>query len=223
MGAGGSGLVHLVVLLALLWSPLAGHRAGLGGANPFGSAITVGLTPLPQAAPTAAIPPRPKPPSTIPGYLPVAASPPAASEDQASGSAAATGSGLDDEGLYRVPFRDAVRQAFASLRGGLGCAHVDLAKLPDSVRALCEAASGRERPTETAQTAPAEERPADVDGKWTVQMSAAAKLDKDCAAAKSAGKVMALGPHLRLPPPTSLCDRDERVPPAAKLRLAGSP
>ena len=217
MGAGGSGLVHLVVLLALLWAPLAGHRGAYGTPNPFGSAITVGLTELPQATPSAAIQPRPKPSAPIPGYLPIAASPPAASQDQPSGSATATGSGLDDEGLYRVPFRDAVRQAFASLRGGLACAHVDLAKLPDAVRAMCEAASGRDR------TASAQEDPADVDGKWAVQLSAAAKLEKDCAAARSAGKVMALGPHLRLPPPTSLCDRDERAPPAAKLRLAGAP
>ena len=217
MGAGGSGLVHLVVLLALLWAPLAGHRAGFGAANPFGSAITVGLTPLPEATTSAAVKPRPRPPAPIPGYLPTATSPSAESQDQPSGPSEATGSGLDDEGLYRVPFRDAVRQAFASLRGGLACAHVDLAKLPDAVRAMCEAASGRDR------TASAQDDPADVDGKWAVQLSAAAKLEKDCAAARSAGKVMALGPRGRLPPPTSLCDRDDRAPPAAKLRLAASP
>ena len=45
----------------------------------------------------------------------------------------------DDEALYRVPFRDAVAQADARLRAGLGCAHVDLQQLPQSVFDLCAA------------------------------------------------------------------------------------
>jgi len=45
----------------------------------------------------------------------------------------------DNEALYRVPFRDAVAQADARLRAGLGCAHVDLEALPKSVFDLCSA------------------------------------------------------------------------------------
>lgn len=45
----------------------------------------------------------------------------------------------DDDALYRVPFRDAVAQADARLRAGLGCAHVDLQQLPKSVLDLCAA------------------------------------------------------------------------------------
>jgi hypothetical protein len=46
----------------------------------------------------------------------------------------------DDDPLYRVPFRDAVAQAGARLRAGLGCAHVDLDQLPKAVLDLCAAA-----------------------------------------------------------------------------------
>jgi hypothetical protein len=46
---------------------------------------------------------------------------------------------VDNEALYRVPFRDAVGQADARLRAGLGCAHVDLEALPKSVFDLCSA------------------------------------------------------------------------------------
>lgn len=50
----------------------------------------------------------------------------------------------DDDPLYRVPFRDAVAQADARLRAGLGCAHVDLDQLPKSVLDLCAAARSRD-------------------------------------------------------------------------------
>jgi hypothetical protein len=49
---------------------------------------------------------------------------------------------VDNEALYRVPFRDAVAQADARLRAGLGCAHVDMDQLPKSVLDLCAAAAG---------------------------------------------------------------------------------
>lgn len=48
----------------------------------------------------------------------------------------------DDDPIYRVPFRDAVAQADARLRAGLGCAHVDLQQLPKTVFDLCAAAAG---------------------------------------------------------------------------------
>lgn len=51
---------------------------------------------------------------------------------------------VDPDGIYRVPFRDASGQAYASLRGGLGCAHVNIQALPDALRTLCEAATRRD-------------------------------------------------------------------------------
>ncbi len=45
----------------------------------------------------------------------------------------------NDDALYRVPFRDAVGQADARLRAGLGCAHVDMGQLPKNVFDLCSA------------------------------------------------------------------------------------
>jgi hypothetical protein len=51
---------------------------------------------------------------------------------------------LDDDPLYRAPFRDAVAQADARLRVGLGCAHVDLSQLPRATLDLCEAARSRD-------------------------------------------------------------------------------
>jgi hypothetical protein len=50
----------------------------------------------------------------------------------------------DDDPLYRVPFRDAVAQADARLRVGLGCEHVDLQQLPKPTLDLCEAARQRD-------------------------------------------------------------------------------
>jgi hypothetical protein len=62
----------------------------------------------------------------------------ARSEPDAPGPAAPTRP-EDNEALYRVPFRDAVAQADARLRAGLGCAHVDLQQLPKTVFDLCSA------------------------------------------------------------------------------------
>jgi len=50
----------------------------------------------------------------------------------------------DDDPLYRVPFVDAVAQADARLRVGLGCEHVDLQQLPKAILDLCEAARQRD-------------------------------------------------------------------------------
>jgi hypothetical protein len=62
----------------------------------------------------------------------------ARSEPDAPGPAAPARP-VDNEALYRVPFRDAVAQADARLRAGLGCAHVDLQQLPKSLLDLCSA------------------------------------------------------------------------------------
>ncbi len=58
-------------------------------------------------------------------------------------ASAAAGAASGDDGLYRVVFHDAVGQADAGMRAGLGCAHVDLHKLPGTVLALCDVASRR--------------------------------------------------------------------------------
>ena len=62
----------------------------------------------------------------------------ARSEPDAPGEAAPARL-VDNEALYRVPFRDAVAHADARLRAGLGCAHVDLQALPKTVFDLCSA------------------------------------------------------------------------------------
>jgi len=63
----------------------------------------------------------------------------AVQSDPESPGPAAPSRSVDNEALYRVPFRDAVAQADARLRAGLGCAHVDLEALPKSVFDLCSA------------------------------------------------------------------------------------
>lgn len=54
---------------------------------------------------------------------------------------------VDDDPLYRVPFRDAVGQADARLRAGLDCEHVDLQQLPKITLDQCAAA----RPKDAGQ------------------------------------------------------------------------
>ena len=60
--------------------------------------------------------------------------------DGPAASGAPSGGGLGppgDDGLFRVPFRDATGQAAAELRAGLGCAHVDTSQLPKALRDQC--------------------------------------------------------------------------------------
>jgi hypothetical protein len=90
------------------------------------------VAPQPQAAPKArsiSLPEKDAPFET------------ARSEPEAPGPAAPTRP-EDDDALYRVPFRDAVAQADARLRVGLGCAHVDLQQLPQTLLDLCAAMAG---------------------------------------------------------------------------------
>lgn len=134
-----------MALLALATVFGAKLKGAWGGPRPAQTAIQATLVRWPQGAPphrTAPTPgPTPPPPLTVAQVdalseaaveIPLVDPPP---PDPAA--ADATG---DVDGLYRAPFRDAVGQAYASLRGGLGCAHVDLDALPAPVRALCEAA-----------------------------------------------------------------------------------
>lgn len=81
--------------------------------------------------------PQPPPPPPVP---------PAAEEDDAAEpGVVAQDSPLDIDPLFRVPFRDAVGQAEAALRAGLGCAHVDLKQLPADLLDRCAQADQRPR------------------------------------------------------------------------------
>ncbi len=193
-------LAHVLVLVALAWAPKERLGGRAGAAGPFGSAITVGLTSLPEAARVAAAP------NPAPGYLPAAApqtpsSPKAAPQDGTSGVGSAGAGPGDDDGIYRVPFRDAVAQAYASLRGGLGCAHVDLDRLPASVRDLCLAGSKLGIASDPDTAGPADQERASVED----------SLRRICDAAHDATLAAGGRParRLDLPLPLSLCNPDE--------------
>jgi hypothetical protein len=64
-----------------------------------------------------------------------------ASEKLDSTVGAPQGAPGDPESVYRTPFSDATGQADASLRAGLGCAHVNLGELVGPLHARCEAES----------------------------------------------------------------------------------
>jgi hypothetical protein len=87
---------------------------------------------------------------------------------------------MDDDPLFRVPFRDAVAQANAELRAGLGCAHVDLPKLPRAVLDLCAAASRPNSTTQVAEAMPAEPIRGGLDDRWTFNPSADVGGGPDC-------------------------------------------
>jgi hypothetical protein len=102
----------------------------------------VHLRPLAQSAPAAAAQPQDSPRSK-PASLPETPAPfDVAQADPEAPGPAPPSRPEDDDPLYRVPFRDAVAQADARLRAGLGCAHVDMDQLPQSVLDLCAAAAG---------------------------------------------------------------------------------
>jgi hypothetical protein len=142
--------LHLLALL-VLGTAAGAHRGLVGDPNfkrgaegraPRDPAMEVMLIRLPEPAgqigsrPIRKAPP-PKP-ATPPREVQVATSPLEPDGAPAPDQPAIGAAGVDE--LYRAPFRDAAGQAYASLRGRLGCAHVDLASLPAPVRALCDAA-----------------------------------------------------------------------------------
>lgn len=164
-GAAVSVALHVLALLAFeaAFKRSAETRAA-DLAHPA-PAITVELVRLPGKAHHALEASRPSDPLPAPAPSPGAAHAPP--QDQAAVSEPA-GNGVDDEGLYRVPFRGAAGQAYASLRGGLGCAHVDLAKLPAPMRARCAGASKRSTAVAIARPGPAEAHRPEIDKKWVV-------------------------------------------------------
>jgi hypothetical protein len=131
-----SGAVHLAALIVL--GPTLETQQARG--EPADAPTTiVQLIELPNLRPPAPTPSPARAPSpTMPTVNVVSApGPPSAQASAAAGAASG------DDGLYRVVFHDAVGQADAGMRAGLGCAHVDLHKLPGTVLELCDAASRR--------------------------------------------------------------------------------
>ncbi len=190
-------LAHVLVLVALAWAPKERIGGRAGAAGPFASAITVGLTSLPEVARVAAAP------NPAPGYLPATAPRTSSSKDSApqdgtSGAGSAGPGPGDDDGIYRVPFRDAVAQAYASLRGGLGCAHVDLDRLPASVRDLCLAGSKLGIASDPDTAGPADQERASVED----------SLRRICDAARADARPAHPDRRLDLPLPLSLCNPD---------------
>jgi hypothetical protein len=66
-------------------------------------------------------------------------------DDPAPPGVVAQTSPVDIDPLFRVPFRDAIGQAEAALRAGLGCAHVALQELPPMLAQRCAEADERLR------------------------------------------------------------------------------
>jgi hypothetical protein len=135
--------VHLLAGLALL--PVA-RLSVQGRSHPADDTAPVTVVQLIRLRPqTARSQPQPQPPreprpKTL--SLPEEAAPfeTALADPEAPGPSAPSRPENDDP-IYRVPFRDAVAQADARLRAGLGCAHVDLEQLPKTVFDLCAAAA----------------------------------------------------------------------------------
>ena len=131
-----SAAVHLAALIVLAPTFDAQQARGEIADAPT---TTLQLIELPNLRPPA---PAPSParapaPTTPTANVASAPGPPSAQASPAAGAASG------DDGLYRVVFHDAVGQADAGMRAGLGCAHVDLHKLPGTVLALCDVASRR--------------------------------------------------------------------------------
>lgn len=140
MGLTAAAAVHLLAWLAL--SPAA-RVAIAGRAHPSDALEAVTVVQLIRTAPRKG-PAAPQPPQALRSQAislpePAAAFEVALSDPEAPGTSAPR-SPDDDDPLYRAPFRDAVAQADARLRAGLGCAHVDLQQLPKTVFDLCAAA-----------------------------------------------------------------------------------
>lgn len=131
--------MHLAAILALGTIMGRHSAAGWEGSARHNHAMTVVLLRLPQGWSTPQPQARPSPLAAVKS-APAAPAPDAVAESLPAAAAAASGPPGDIDALFRAPFRDAVSQAYASLRGGLGCAHVVLSNLPDDVRALCDAA-----------------------------------------------------------------------------------
>jgi hypothetical protein len=141
--------VHLLAVLALLpvVRPNIPDRARPSDAYaPLTIVQLIHLRPQPLRAPQPQATPESAPRSQ-PISLPEEPAPfDVTLADPEAPGAAVPSRPVDDDPLYRVPFRDAVAHADARLRAGLGCAHVDLSQLPQTVLDLCAAAERLNEP-----------------------------------------------------------------------------
>jgi hypothetical protein len=132
-----SAAVHLAALIVLAPTFDAQQARGETDDAPATIVQLIELPNLRPAAPTPPSPARAPAPTTPTVNVASAPGPPLVPASAAAGAASG------DDGLYRVVFHDAVGQADAGMRAGLGCAHVDLHKLPGTVLELCDVASRR--------------------------------------------------------------------------------
>lgn len=143
LGLAGATAVHLLAVLALLPAIPQDVPDRSDPSDASAPLVIVQLVHLRPQENRAASPPQPQPESAPrPKSVSLPEDPApfdlALSDPEAPGPSAPTRP-EDNEALYRVPFRDAVAQADARLRAGLGCAHVDLQQLPKTVFDLCSA------------------------------------------------------------------------------------
>ena len=146
LGFAAAVMVHLLAALALL--PVVGLRAPDRGSPPdvYAPLMIVQLVHLrSQRVLDAAQPPQDEPSASRsktvslpdqPAPFNVAVADPEAAVLSVPDEPVV----VDDDPLYRAPFRDAVGQASARLRAGLDCAHVDMSQLPRNMLDLCQAA-----------------------------------------------------------------------------------
>ena len=138
--------VHLVAWFALASLPDGGlaHQGEPADARAVAMELVV-VKAVHSAAAAAEPPPAQASPAMPPAVEAESASAARPAQPDPSGPAASgapSSGGLGppgDDGLFRVPFRDATGQAAAELRAGLSCAHVDTSQLPEPLRELCAA------------------------------------------------------------------------------------
>jgi hypothetical protein len=145
MGLAASAAVHVAAFLVLTPVVFPHVRTRLATADD--AVIQVQLIRLRDGLGRSTSPPPADQPSELqastpgtpqPPRRPVPPEPPR-EDDTAEPSVVAQNAPLDLDPLWRVPFRDAAGQAEAALRAGLGCAHVDLEQLSQTLIDRCQA------------------------------------------------------------------------------------
>lgn len=164
VGLAASAVVHAIAFLVLTPVVIPHVRTRLATADE--PAIQVRIIRLRDGFGRATAPPPADQPSQLQASSPGTPQPPrpptppdpAQDDESAEPSVVAQNAPLDIDPLWRAPFRDAVGQAEASLRAGLGCAHVDLQQLPQDLLDRCQREDRRlragGRPTPDDPSAP---------------------------------------------------------------------
>jgi len=132
--------------------------AGLLGDAPdaAGPPMTVELVQAPGRMSPVAAPSPDRPSSRTASVVEPAGAPPSPPAMTPPAGPPSLSAPTDDDPLIRAPFRDAVAQASAELRAGLGCAHVDLLQLPKTLLDLCAAASRHDGAAQVAEAGPSQ-------------------------------------------------------------------